>query len=43
MYFPSSIKEKSAVLSHDNYNQKILFNSDETYIIKKLKENAVNI
>ena len=31
------------MLSHDNYKQKILFNSNKTYIIKWLKENAVNI
>ena len=35
--------EKSAVLSHDNYKQKMFFNSNKTYIIKKLKENAINI
>ena len=34
---------KSAVLSHDIYKQEILFNSNKTYIIKKLKENVVNI
>ena len=31
------------MLSHDDYKQKILFNSDKTYIITKVKENAVDI
>ena len=35
--------EKSAVLFHGDYKQKILVNSNKTYIIRKFKENAVNM
>ena len=31
------------MLSHDDYKQKILFNSNKTYIVTKVKENAVII
>ena len=31
------------MLSHGDYKQKILFNRNKTYIIKKLKENFINM